>query len=313
MYENICEMLGIEYPIIQGAMAWIATPELVAAVSNAGGLGVLATGHLNGEGCREAIHKLKEMTDRPYAVNIMLLSTYAEEIAKVLFEEKVQVITTGAGSTITHLKAFQEMGAKVIPVIPSVAIAKRFEKEGVNAVIAEGMESGGHIGKTTTMALVPQVVDAVHIPVIAAGGIADGRGMAAATMLGASGFQLGTRFLVAKECTVHPNFKQRILKAKDIDTTITGLSTGHPVRVIRNKMARAYEALEKQNAPSEKLEELATGALRKAVHDGDIENGSVMSGQIAGLVKKEQTAKEIIEELYSEYTNIMKNAVKIMG
>ena len=312
MYGNICEMLGIEYPIIQGAMAWISTPELVAAVSNAGGLGVLATGHLDGEGCREAIHKLKEMTDRPYAVNIMLLSAYAEEIAKVICEEKVPVITTGAGSTITHLKAFQEMGAKVIPVIPSVAIAKRFEKDGVNAVIAEGMESGGHIGKTTTMALVPQVVDAVKIPVIAAGGIADGRGMAAATMLGASGFQLGTRFLVAKECMVHPNFKQRILKAKDIDTTTTGLSTGHPVRVIRNKMARAYEALEKQNAPAEELEKLGRGALRKAVHDGDIENGSVMSGQIAGLVNKEQTAKEIIEELYHEYHAIMGDAEKPM-
>ncbi len=312
MYGNICEMLGIEYPIIQGAMAWISTPELVAAVSNAGGLGVLATGHLDGEGCREAIHKLKEMTDRPYAINIMLLSAYAEEIAKVICEEKVPVITTGAGSTITHLKAFQEMGAKVIPVIPSVAIAKRFEKDGVNAVIAEGMESGGHIGKTTTMALVPQVVDAVKIPVIAAGGIADGRGMAAATMLGASGFQLGTRFLVAKECMVHPNFKQRILKAKDIDTTTTGLSTGHPVRVIRNKMARAYEALEKQNAPAEELEKLGRGALRKAVHDGDIENGSVMSGQIAGLVNKEQTAKEIIEELYHEYHAIMGDAEKLM-
>lgn len=312
MYGNICEMLGIEYPIIQGAMAWISTPELVAAVSNAGGLGVLATGHLDGNGCREAIHKLKEMTDRPYAVNIMLLSAYAEDIAKVLCEEKVPVITTGAGSTITHLKSFQEMGAKVIPVIPSVAIAKRFAKDGVNAVIAEGMESGGHIGKTTTMALVPQVVDAVDIPVIAAGGIADGRGMAAATMLGASGFQLGTRFLVAKECMVHPNFKQRILKAKDIDTTITGMSTGHPVRVIRNKMARAYEVLEKQNAPTEKLEELGRGALRKAVHDGDMENGSVMSGQIAGLVNKEQTAKEIIEELYSEYCAIMKDAIKFM-
>lgn len=312
MYGNICEMLGIEYPIIQGAMAWISTPELVAAVSNAGGLGVLATGHLDGEGCREAIHKLKEMTDRPYAINIMLLSAYAEEIAKVICEEKVPVITTGAGSTITHLKAFQEMGAKVIPVIPSVAIAKRFEKDGVNAVIAEGMESGGHIGKTTTMALVPQVVDAVKIPVIAAGGIADGRGMAAATMLGASGFQLGTRFLVAKECMVHPNFKQRILKAKDIDTTTTGLSTGHPVRVIRNKMARAYEALEKQNAPAEELEKLGRGALKKAVHDGDIENGSVMSGQIAGLVNKEQTAKEIIEELYHEYHAIMGDAEKLM-
>ena len=312
MYGNICELLGIEYPIIQGAMAWISTPELVSAVSNAGGLGVLATGHLDGEGCRREIRRLKEMTDRPYAVNIMLLSAFADDIAKVVCEEKVPVITTGAGSTITHLKAFQEMGAKVIPVIPSVAIAKRFAKDGVNAVIAEGTESGGHVGKTTTMALIPQVVDAIDIPVIAAGGIADGRGMAAATMLGASGFQLGTRFLVAKECTVHPNYKQRILKAKDIDTTATGLSTGHPVRVIRNKMARAYEALERENASAEKLEELGRGALRKAVNDGDMENGSVMSGQIAGLVSKEQTAKEMIEELYSEYTSIMKNAVNLM-
>ncbi len=312
MYGNICELLGIEYPIIQGAMAWISTPELVSAVSNAGGLGVLATGHLDGEGCRREIRRLKEMTDRPYAVNIMLLSAFADDIAKVVCEEKVPVITTGAGSTITHLKAFQEMGAKVIPVIPSVAIAKRFAKDGVNAVIAEGTESGGHVGKTTTMALIPQVVDAIDIPVIAAGGIADGRGMAAATMLGASGFQLGTRFLVAKECTVHPNYKQRILKAKDIDTTTTGLSTGHPVRVIRNKMARAYEALERENASAEKLEELGRGALRKAVNDGDMENGSVMSGQIAGLVSKEQTAKEMIEELYSEYTSIMKNAVNLM-
>ena len=312
MYGNICELLGIEYPIIQGAMAWITNPELVSAVTNAGVPGVLATGHLDGEGCRKAIRRLKEMADRPYAVNIMLLSAFADEIAKVVCEERVPVITTGAGSTITHLKAFQEMGAKVIPVIPSVAIAKRFAKEGVNAVVAEGTESGGHVGKTTTMALVPQVVDAVDIPVIAAGGIADGRGMAAATMLGASAFQLGTRFLVAKECTVHPNYKQRILKAKDIDTTTTGLSTGHPVRVIRNKMARAYEALERENAPAEKLEELGKGALRKAVTDGDMENGSVMSGQIAGLVSKEQTAKEIIEELYKEYTSIMKNAVNLM-
>lgn len=312
MYGNICEILGIEYPIIQGAMAWISNPQLVSAVSNAGGLGVLATGHLDGEGCRKAIHELKELTDKPFAVNIMLLSEFANDIAKVLVEEKVPVITTGAGSTISYLKAFQEMGAKVIPVIPSVAIAKRYEKDGVDAVVAEGMESGGHIGKTTTMALVPQVVDAVEIPVIAAGGIGDGRGMAAATMLGASGFQLGTRFLVAKECTVHPNFKQRILKAKDIDTTMTGMSTGHPVRVIRNKMARIYEQLEKKNASAEELEALGKGALRKAVLDGDTDNGSVMSGQIAGMIHKEQTAKEIIEELYQEYTEIMNKASSLI-
>lgn len=312
MYGNICELLGIKYPIIQGAMAWISDAQLVSAVSNAGGLGVLATGHLNGEECRKAIRQVKELTDRPYAVNIMLLSPYADEIAKVICEEKVPVVTTGAGSTITYLKAFQEMGAKVIPVVPSVAIAKRFAKNGVDAVVAEGTESGGHVGKTTTMALVPQVVDALEIPVIAAGGIADGRGMAAATMLGASGFQLGTLFLVAKECTVHENYKKRILRAKDIDTTTTGLSTGHPVRVIRNKMTHAYEALESQKASAAELEALGRGALRKAVLLGDIENGSVMSGQIAGLVHKEQTAKEMIEELYNEYITIMKNAENLI-
>lgn len=312
MYGDICELLNIQYPIFQGAMAWISNPELVSAVSNGGGLGVLATGHLDGEGCRKAIRELKERTNRPYAVNIMLLSPFANEIAQVLCEEKVPVITTGAGSTITHLRAFQEMGAKVIPVVPSVAIAKRFAKDGVDAVIAEGTEAGGHVGKTTTMALLPQVVDAVSIPVIAAGGIADGRGMAAATMLGASGFQLGTRFLVAKECTIHENYKQRIIKAKDIDTVTTGNSTGHPVRVIRNKMTRIYEEMEKRNATPEELDALGRGALRKAVIDGDIENGSVMSGQIAGLVHKEQTAKEILEELYQEYVTIMKDAANLI-
>ncbi|NLK36718.1 MAG: enoyl-[acyl-carrier-protein] reductase FabK [Epulopiscium sp.] len=312
MYGNICELLNIQYPIFQGAMAWISNPELVSAVSNGGGLGVLATGHLDGEGCRKAIRELKERTNRPYAVNIMLLSPFAKEIAQVLCEEKVPVITTGAGSTITHLRAFQEMGAKVIPVVPSVAIAKRFAKDGVDAVIAEGTEAGGHVGKTTTMALMPQVVDAVSIPVIAAGGIADGRGMAAATMLGASGFQLGTRFLVAKECTIHENYKQRIIKAKDIDTVTTGNSTGHPVRVIRNKMTRIYEEMEKRNATPEELDTLGRGALRKAVIDGDIDNGSVMSGQIAGLVHKEQTAKEILEELYQEYVAIMKDAANLI-
>lgn len=311
MYADICKVLGIKYPIIQGAMAWISDADLVAAVSNAGGLGVLATGHLDGEGCRQEIRRLKEMTDKPYAVNVMLLSPFVEQIVEVICEEKVPIVTTGAGSPGKYMKKFKEAGVKVIPVVPSVAMAKMMVKDGVDALIAEGTESGGHVGKTTTMALVPQVVDAVDVPVIAAGGIADGRGIAAAYMLGASGVQIGTRFLVAKECNVHPNYKAKIIKAKDIDTTTTGNSTGHPVRVIKNKMARAYEALEKKNASAEELEELGRGALKKAVVDGDVDNGSVMSGQIAGLVKKEQTCKEIIEEMYGEFIQIMKNTVEL--
>ena len=311
MYADICKVLGIKYPIIQGAMAWISDADLVAAVSNAGGLGVLATGHLDGEGCRQEIRRLKEMTDKPYAVNVMLLSPFVEQIVEVICEEKVPIVTTGAGSPGKDMKRFKEAGVKVIPVVPSVAMAKMMVKDGVDALIAEGTESGGHVGKTTTMALVPQVVDAVDVPVIAAGGIADGRGIAAAYMLGASGVQIGTRFLVAKECNVHPNYKAKIIKAKDIDTTTTGNSTGHPVRVIKNKMARAYEALEKKNASAEELEELGRGALKKAVVDGDVDNGSVMSGQIAGLVKKEQTCKEIIEEMYGEFIQIMKNTAEL--
>lgn len=309
MYADICRMLNIEYPIIQGAMAWISDPSLVSAVSEAGGLGVLATGHLNPEGCVKAIREIKAKTNKPFAVNIMLLSPFADELVKVVCEEKVPVVTTGAGSPGKYIQMFKESGTKVLPVAPSVAIAKRMEKDGADAVIAEGCESGGHIGKITTMALVPQVVDALNIPVIAAGGIADGRGMAAARMLGASGFQIGTRFLVANECTVHPNYKERIIKAKDIDTTTTGASTGHPVRVIKNKLARKFEELEKNNAPSEELDALGRGSLRKAVVEGDIENGSVMSGQIAGLVNKEQSAEEIIKELYSQYKEIM-NSIK---
>lgn len=309
MYADICSMLNIEYPIIQGAMAWISDPSLVSAVSEAGGLGVLATGHLNPEGCVKAIREIKAKTNKPFAVNIMLLSPFADELVKVVCEEKVPVVTTGAGSPGKYIQMFKESGTKVLPVAPSVAIAKRMEKDGADAVIAEGCESGGHIGKITTMALVPQVVDALNIPVIAAGGIADGRGMAAARMLGASGFQIGTRFLVANECTVHHNYKERIIKAKDIDTTTTGASTGHPVRVIKNKLARKFEELEKNNAPSEELDALGRGSLRKAVVEGDIENGSVMSGQIAGLVNKEQSAEEIIKELYSQYKEIM-NSIK---
>ena len=311
MYADICKVLGIKYPIIQGAMAWISDADLVAAVSNAGGLGVLATGHLDGEGCRQEIRRLKEMTDKPYAVNVMLLSPFVEQIVEVICEERVPIVTTGAGSPGKYMKKFKEAGVKVIPVVPSVAMAKMMVKDGVDALIAEGTESGGHVGKTTTMALVPQVVDAVDVPVIAAGGIADGRGIAAAYMLGASGVQIGTRFLVAKECNVHPNYKAKIIKAKDIDTTTTGNSTGHPVRVIKNKMARAYEALEKKNASAEELEEIGRGALKKAVVDGDVDNGSVMSGQIAGLVKKEQTCKEIIEEMYGEFIQIMKNTAEL--
>ena len=310
MHADICKIFGIKYPIIQGAMAWISDADLVAAVSNAGGMGVLATGHLNGEECRKEIKRLKSMTDKPFAVNVMLLSEYVDEIVDVICEEKVPVVTTGAGSPGKYMSKFKEAGTRVIPVVSSVALAKMMAREGVDAVIAEGTESGGHVGKTTTMALVPQVVDAVDIPVIAAGGIADGRGMAAAFMLGASGVQIGTRFLVAKECNVHPNYKAKIIKAKDIDTTTTGQSTGHPVRVIRNKMARAYEELEKKNTSAEELEALGRGALRKAVVEGDVDNGSVMSGQIAGLVKKEQTCSEIIEEMFNEYCGLMKNAVE---
>ncbi len=310
MYADICKMLGVKYPIIQGAMAWISDSSLVSAVSEAGGIGVLATGHLDGEGCRAEIKKIREKTNKPFAVNIMLLSAFADEIAKVVVEEKVAMVTTGAGSPGKYMKAWKEAGIIVIPVAPSVAIAKRMEKDGADAVIAEGCESGGHVGKITTMALVPQVVDALNIPVIAAGGIADGRGMAAATMLGASGFQIGTRFLVAKECTVHQNYKDRILKAKDIDTTTTGNSTGHPVRVIRNRLAREFEALEKRNASPEELDKLGKGALRRAVIDGDMDYGSVMSGQIAGLVNKEQTAQEILDDLYSDYLRVLESYKK---
>lgn len=313
MYANICEMFNIHYPIIQGAMAWISNANLVAAVSNAGGLGVLATGHMTGEECRLEIRKLKQLTEHPFAVNVMLLSDHAEDIVKVICDEGVPVVTTGAGSPGKYMKQFRDANIKVMPVVASVAIAKRMESDGADAVIAEGMESGGHIGKTTTMALVPQVVDALSIPVIAAGGIGDGRGIAAAFMLGASGVQMGTRFLVAKECTVHENFKARILKAKDIDTTTTGQSTGHPVRVIRNKLAREYEALEKNNASQEELDELGRGALRKAVVLGDMDYGSVMSGQIAGLVNKEQTCKEMIEEIYQEAVALLAKGNTFLG
>lgn len=302
--NKITELLNIKYPIIQGGMAWIADASLAVGVSEAGGLGII-TGVGPTEVVREQIRKAKSLTDKPFGVNVMLMQENAGEIAKLVCEENVAVVTTGAGSPAQYIEMWKNNGIKVIPVVPSVAIAKRMEKFGADAVIAEGMESGGHIGQTTTMSLVPQVVDAMNIPVIAAGGIGDGRGIAAAFMLGAVGVQMGTRFLVSNECTVHPKYKEKVLKAKDIETEVTGTSTSHPVRVLRNKLTREYLKIEKTNPNSDQLEELTRGALRKAVVDGDTENGSVMAGQIAGLVKKEQSCKEIIEELVAEFDKCM--------
>ena len=311
MSNVICDLLGIQYPIFQGAMAWIADASLASAVSNAGGLGIIAAGNAPADIVRAEIRACKEKTDKPFGVNIMLLSPFVEEIVDMICEEGVKVITTGAGDPGKYMDKFKEHGICVIPVTPSVAHAKKMEKLGCAAVIAEGMESGGHVGKTTTMALVPQVVDAVNIPVIAAGGIADGRGMAAGFMLGAKGVQIGTRFLVAEECTVHPNYKAKVLKAKDIDTVTTGQITGHPVRVLKNKLARQFDKVEKEEGGKEKpdmqrIEELGRGALQRAVKEGDMDFGSVMSGQIAGMVNKEQTCKEIIDDIMEGFTALVK-------
>lgn len=308
---NICELLGIEYPIIQGAMAWIADASLASAVSNAGGLGIIASGNAEAEWVRSEIRRTKELTDKPFGVNVMLLNPHADAIMDVICEEGVPVVTTGAGNPGKYIPKLKEHGIKVIPVVASVALAIRVERVGADAVIAEGQEGGGHIGEATTMALVPQVVDAVKIPVVAAGGIADGRGIAAAYMLGARGVQVGTRFLVAKECTVSQNYKDMVLKAKDTDTVATGRSTGHPVRVLKNKLARDILSLEKKNVDPSEIEKLGTGALRAAVKDGDVVNGSVMSGQIAGMVNKEQTAREMIEEMFEEAAAVYENRVTI--
>lgn len=303
--NRICNLLNIKYPIFQGGMARIADAELAASVSEAGGLGII-TGAAPTEWVREQIRKAKKLTNNPFGVNIMLQAENASEIADLVCEEGVTVVTTGAGSPGKYMSKWKENGIKVIPVVASVALAKRMEKSGADAIVAEGTESGGHVGQLTTMALVPQIVDAVQIPVIAAGGIGDGRGVAAAFMLGGEGVQVGTRFLVAKECNVHQNYKNKILKATDIDTEVTGRSVGHPVRCLRNKFSRAYLKLEKEGAAIESIEELGVGSLKKAVIDGDVDNGSVMSGQIAGLINKEQTSKEIIEELFAEAEKLFK-------
>ena len=300
METRITKLLGIEYPIIQGGMAWVAEYHLAAAVSEAGGLGIIGAGGAPAEFVREQIQKTKEKTDKPFGVNIMLMNPEADAIARVVVEEGVKVVTTGAGNPGKYMAMWKEAGVKVIPVVASVAMAKMMERAGADAVVAEGMESGGHIGSATTMTLVPQVVDAVKIPVIAAGGIADGRGFAAAFMLGAEAVQMGTRFVVAKESIVHENYKQKVIAAKDIDSEVTGMSHGHPVRQIRNNMTREYLKLEKEGAPFEELEHLTLGALRKAVVEGDTVNGTLMAGQIAGLVKKEQTCTEMIQEIMEQ-------------
>lgn len=300
MKTTICDLLKIEYPIIQGGMSWVAEHNLAAAVSNAGGLGIIAAGNAPASHIRDEIRACKALTDKPFGVNIMLMSPEAPQIAQVIIEEEVAVVTTGAGNPEPYIAMWKEANVKVIPVVASVALAKRMERYGADAVVAEGCEAGGHIGELTTMVLVPQIVDAVSIPVIAAGGIADGRGFAAITVLGASAAQIGTRFVVSDESIVHDNYKDRIVAARDIDSVVTGRVNGHPVRSLRNKMTREYIKMENQGATLEELELMTLGSLRKAVVDGDVINGSLMAGQIAGLVKQKQSCKEIITEIIQE-------------
>lgn len=308
---DICEALGIEYPIFQGGMAWLANASLAAAVSNGGGLGIIAAMNSNSEQLKVEIRKARELTDKPFAVNIMLMSPFAEEVAQTVIEEGIKVITTGAGSPSKYMAAWLEAGIKVIPVVPSTAIARKMERDGAFAIVAEGGESGGHVGELSTMALVPQVCDAVKIPVIAAGGIADGRGVAAAFSLGAQGVQLGTRFITAKECTVHQNYKDRVLSARDIDTVLTGKRLGHPVRSLKNRFTRGY--LEKEYDSSytnEQLEQLGVGKLRIAALDGDVVEGCVIAGQVASMIKCEQTCAEIITEIFAEAEKVLKDNLR---
>ena len=305
MKTRVTALLGIEYPIIQGGMAWVAEHNLAAAVSEAGGLGLIGGANAPGEVVREEIRKARELTDKPFGVNVMLMSPFADDVAKGVVEEGIKGVTTGAGNPGKYMEMWKNAGIKVIPVVASVALARMMEKGGADAVVAEGTESGGHIGDQTTMSLVPQVADAVSIPVIAAGGIADGRGIAAAFMLGAEAVQMGTRFVVAKESIVHQNYKDRIIKAKDIDSAVTGRSHGHPIRSLRNQMTREYLKMEQEGRPFEELEYLTMGTLRKAVMEGDVMHGTVMAGQIAGMVKKEQTCKEMISEMTAEAEKLL--------
>ena len=305
MRTPLCELLGIEHPIVQGGMAWVATAELAGAVSDAGGLGIIGAGSAPPDYVREQIHKVRERTDKPFGVNVPLFSPTAEEVLKLCIEEKVPVVTTGGGNPAPYIKPLKEAGIIVIPVVSSVALAKRLERMGADALVAEGMESGGHIGDVATMPLIPQVVDAVKVPVIAAGGIADGRGLAAALALGAVGVQMGTRFICTEECIAHPVYKERIVKAGDRSTMTTGHSLGHPVRALKNPMVHRFQELEKTGASEEEIIEFGTGALRRAVLDGDWENGSFMAGQSAGLVKDVVPVRVLIERIVAEAEQIL--------
>ena len=310
---ELCDILDIEYPILQGGMAWVATGELTAAVSQAGGLGIIGAGNAPAEVIKKEIKIVKERTNKPFGVNIMLLSPFAEDIIDLVIKEEVPVVTTGAGNPGKYINKFKDNNIKVIPVVPSVALAKRIEKKGADAIIAEGHESGGHIGNLTTMSLIPQISDAVDIPVIAAGGIGDGRGLVAALSLGAKGVQLGTRFVCAEECTAHTKYKEAILNARDRDAVVTGRSTGHPVRNLKNKLTRKISKMEKNGVNSEKIEELGSGKLREAVREGNTNNGSVMAGQIAGMVNEIKPAEEIIKDILITAKNIVKNNNQIFG
>ena len=306
MKTRLTEILGIEYPIVQGGMAWVAESHLAAAVSEAGGLGLIAAANAPAEWVREQIQEVRKHTRKPFGVNIMMLSPNADEVTQVVVEENVPVVTTGAGTPEKYMSMWKESGIKVIPVVASVAMAKRMERCGADAIVAEGTEAGGHIGENTTMVLVPQIADVVQIPVIAAGGIADGRGMAAAFMLGAEGVQMGTRFVATEEAQVHENYKNCIIKAKDIDSRVTGRTTGHPVRALRNKMTTEYIRLENAGASFKELEHLTLGGLQKAVVDGDVKLGSVMAGQIAGIIKEILPCKEIIINIVSQAESLLK-------
>lgn len=303
---RITELLGIKYPIFQGGMAWIAEAELAAAVSNAGGLGIIAGGSAPIDYLRDQIRKCKSLTDKPFGVNIMLMSPNAEELAQLVIDEGVAVVTTGAGNPGKFMAAWKEAGVKVVPVVPSVALAKRMERSGADAVIAEGTESGGHIGENTTMCLVPQVVDAVEIPVLAAGGIADGRGIAASFMLGAEGVQVGTRFLASEECVIHPTYKELVVKAKDTDSVVTGRYTGHPCRNVKTKFSKKLASGESNGSITpDEFEELTLGSLRKAVQDGNLDEGSFLCGAIAGMINDVKPCKDIVEEMFAQAEQLL--------
>ncbi|NLT10998.1 MAG: enoyl-[acyl-carrier-protein] reductase FabK [Clostridiaceae bacterium] len=306
MKTTLTVLLGIKYPIIQGGMAWVADANLASAVSDAGGLGLIAAGSMDKELLRAEIRKAKSLTDKPFGVNIMLMNPHTPDLAQVVIEEEVAVVTTGAGSPGKYIEAWKSAGIKVVPVVASTGLAKRMEGLGADAIVAEGTEAGGHIGELTTMTLIPQVVDSVRIPVIAAGGIADGRGIAAVSMLGASGVQVGTRFLASCECTIHQNYKELVVKSRDIDSRVTGRSGGHPVRCIKNALTLELDKMEKAGATFEEMEAVTLGSLRKAVKEGDLKEGSFMAGQIAGLVKEIMPVKDIIEEMFAEYEACIK-------